>query len=197
MSHIYYKLIDIELQLKSMDQNLFINLLKQRDPQALNTLVREYNNKVFRVCMGYLQNEHDAADVTQEVFIKVLEKIEQYKGDSKISTWIIRIAINLSLNYLRDNKKRLLQEEIEKVHIIDNQSDHISSLEIWKLLRKSIYNLPEKQRRVFILNYYMELSYQEISDTTGYSLSSIESLLFRARKKLREQLGEIYKRNFS
>jgi RNA polymerase sigma-70 factor (ECF subfamily) len=177
-----------------MDQNLFINQLKRRDPQALNTLVKEYNSKVFRVCLGYLQNEHDAADVTQEVFIKVLEKIEQYKGDSKISTWIIRIAINLSLNYLRDNKKRLFQEDVEKIHIVDNQSEDISSQEIRKLLRQSIFSLPDKQRKVFILNYYIELSYKEISDTTGYSISSIESLLFRARKKLRELLGDFYKK---
>lgn len=179
-----------------MDQNLFINLLKQRDPKALETLVNEYKDNVFRICLGYLQNNHDAADVTQEVFIKVLEKIDQYKGDSKISTWIIRIAINLSLNFLRDNKKRLLQEELSDVHLADNPVDNISNLEVKKMLKHSIFKLPEKQRKVFILNYYLELSYQEISDMTGFTISSIESLLFRARKKLRELLGDIYKRNY-
>ena len=180
-----------------MEQNLFINQLKQKNTQALESLVREYKDKVFHVCTGYLQNTHDAADVTQEVFIKVLEKIDQYKGNSKISTWIIRIAINLSLNHLRDNKKRLMQEEISDTYCTSYSNDSFQTKEIRKVLRRAIYSLPDKQKKVFILNYYLDLSYKEISDLTDFSISSIESLLFRARRKLRELLNDVYEQNIN
>ncbi len=178
-----------------MIHNLYINQLKNREPKALDTLVKEHQDSVFRICLGYLQNEHDAADITQEVFIKVLEKIDQYKGESKISTWIIRIAINLSLNFLRDNKKRLLHGELTDENMVDNDNGQFQSAETRKMLRKSIYGLPEKQRKVFILNYYLDLSYQEISNLTGFTISSVESLLFRARQKLRGLLNDFYNQN--
>lgn len=172
-----------------MTHNIFIEQLRNKDVQALNALVKEYQDKVFRICLGYLQNEHDAADVTQEVFIKALEKIDQYKGEAKISTWIIRIAINLSLNYLRDNKKRLLHTELSGINLEDESLDTYQQKETRQIVRKAIYKLPDKQKKVFILSYYMDYSYQEISEVTGYTISSIESLLFRARKRLRESLA--------
>jgi RNA polymerase sigma-70 factor, ECF subfamily len=178
-----------------MARNIFIEQLKNKDAQALNALVKEYQDKVFRICLGYLQNEHDAADVTQEVFIKALEKIDQYKGEAKISTWMIRIAINMSLNYLRDNKKRLLHTELSGLNLEDESPDTYQGKETWKMIRKAIYNLPDKQKKVFILSYYMDYSYQQVSEVTGYTISSIESLLFRARKRLRESLAFLNNKN--
>lgn len=175
-----------------MEYNLFIEQLKKRDGKALETLVKENHEQVFKTCLGYLQNEHDAADLTQEVFLKALERIDQYKGNSKVSTWLVRIAINLSLNFIRDNKKRLMQVDISDVQIEQDNKSSLLNIEIKKNLRKAIYKLPEKQRKVFILSYYLDHSYKEIEELTGYSISSIESLLFRSRKKLREMLSEFY-----
>ncbi|MBN1118297.1 MAG: RNA polymerase sigma factor [Bacteroidales bacterium] len=180
-----------------MDQNLFLKQLKEGDKTSLEFLVKEYQKPVFRTCMAYVQNEHDAADLTQDVFIKALEKINQYKGDSKISTWLVRIAINLSLNFLRDNKRRLQNIELSDIHIISDEKDNLISIETRKKVREAIFNLNEKQRKVFILNFYLELSYQEITEITGYSLSAVESLLFRARKSLRKLLEDYYTGNIS
>lgn len=175
-----------------MNHNLFVEQLLQGDKRALELFVKENQNAVFRTCLAYVQNEHDAADLTQEVFIKAFEKLSQFKGDSKISTWLLRIAINISLNFLRDNKKRLLHADIsELANMADNKSS-INNSEIKKILRKAIFQLSEEQRKVFILNNHLDMSYKEIAETTGLSVSSVESLLFRARKKLREILFAFY-----
>lgn len=176
-----------------MTINSFIEQLKQGDKQALTQFVNDNQDMVYRMCLAYVQNEADAQDLTQNVFIKAFEKLHTYKGDSKLSTWLTRIAINLSINYLRDNKKRLEQVDISSITIIESSDKNTK--ETKKAVRKAIFNLPDKQRKVFILHFYLELPYKEICDVTGYSLSSVESLLFRARKKLKDLLNNYYKEN--
>jgi RNA polymerase sigma-70 factor (ECF subfamily) len=175
-----------------MDRNLFLNKLLQNDEQAINTLVLENKDAVFRTCLAYVQHVADAEDLTQEVFIRAMERLDQYKGDAKLSSWLIRIAINLSKNFLRDNRKRLNSIEPENIHLADTRKNPQYSVIIKKMVRNAVYKLPEKQRTVFILSNYLDLSYKEITDVTGFSNSSIESLLFRARRKLRYLLHEFY-----
>lgn len=177
-----------------MSRNIFIENIKRGNKDALSAFVKENQNMVFRTCLAYVQNEHDAADLTQNVFLKAFEKLEQYKGDSKLSTWLIRIAINLSVNYLRDNKKRLNHADISNLNLPD-ESFSGQSKETRKAVRTAIFSLPAKQRKIFILYFYLELSYKDISDVTFLSISSIESLLFRAKKKLKEILEDYYINN--
>lgn len=175
-----------------MDNNLFLEELKKGKRHAVEQLVLTYRDSVYRTCLAYIQNRNDAEDLTQEVFIKSLERIDQFKGESKLSSWIIRIAINLSLNYLRDNKKRLSQIDLSNVQVIEQDKNVYDNEHIAKVVRLAVYRLPEKQRRVFILSFYLNLSYKEIAEVTEYSISSIESLLFRARNKLKELLQKFY-----
>ncbi len=175
-----------------MNRNLFVEQLLNGEKHALEAFVKENQNAVFRTCFAYTQNSHDAADLTQEVFIKAFEKLNQYKGEAKLSTWLIRIAINLSLNFLRDNKKRILHVDISEVKNMAETKSMETNPEIRKNLRKAIYKLSEEQRKVFILNYHLNMSYKEIAEITGFSISSIESLLFRARRRLRELLLSFY-----
>jgi RNA polymerase sigma-70 factor (ECF subfamily) len=175
-----------------MSNDLLLKQIKSGDKQAIEVFVDENQQRVFTICYAYLQNIQDAEDVTQEVFIKAFEKIGQYKGDAKLSTWLIRIAINLSLNYLRDNKKRLQQVDLTSLQLMSDNNHPLMKKEIKLAVRNAIYNLPEKQREVFILSFYLQLSYTEIAETTSYSISSIESLLFRARQNLRANLQNFY-----
>jgi len=176
-----------------MSKNLFIDQLIKKERHAIEVFVKDNEKAVYRTCLAYTQNENDALDLVQDVFIKALDKLHQYKGDSSLNTWLIKIAINLSLNFIRDNKKRRFHLDISDIQITDNKHNHLKKEETKLIVRKAIYKLPEKQRKVFILNYHLNLSYKEISEITGYTISSIESLLFRARKKLRELLIDIYK----
>ena len=175
-----------------MENQLIIENLKNGKKQAIEQLVLSYRDTVYRTCLAYVQNRADAEDLTQEVFIKVIQKIDQFQGKSKLSSWIIRIAINLALNHLRDNKKRLNQLDVSDIQLsFDYKSSEDKRL-VRQMVRKALYRLPEKQRRVFVLSYYLDLSYHDIMEVTGYSLSSVESLLFRARRKLRELLQDFY-----
>lgn len=177
-------------------KNNFVEKLILGDEKCLARFVTENQDMVFKTCLGYVQNEHDAADLTQNVFIKAFEKLKQYKGEAKISTWLIRIAINLSINYLRDNKKRMLHDDISQVETTISDTNNFRDDETRKVVRKAIYSLPEKQRKVFILSFYLQFSYKEIAETTGLSVSSIESLLFRGRKKLKSLLHNYHKEYF-
>jgi len=179
-----------------MQESLFYKLLQKQDEGAVTTLVKDYRDMVYRTCLAYVQHEHSAEDLTQDVFLKVLERIGDFKGNSKLSTWIIRIAINLSLNYIRNNKKYLNQLDATEMQLAAS-SDGLDSIQTKKAVRKAIYALPEKQRKVFVLSFYMKLSYKEMEDVTGFSKSSIESLLFRARKKLHDLLIHYYKENYT
>lgn len=179
-----------------MNRNLFIDNLKSGDKQALTALVNHNQERIFRTCLAYVHNKEDAYDLTQDTFLKALEKINQYKGDSQITTWLIRIAINLSLNFIRDNKKRLQQIDISDLQVESTGHEKLQSNETKTNIRKAISQLPEKQRKVFILSYYLEMNYKEIKEVTSYSISSIESLLFRARKKLRIQLKDFHKEKY-
>ncbi len=176
-----------------MSQKKLIDGIITRDREALGEFVETYKDRIFHTCLGYVQNTADAEDLTQEVFIKLLERIDQFRGQSQFSSWVIRIAINLSLNYLRDNKKRLSQSDLTGLDIVDESVSFQEKQQIKKSLRKAIYSLPERQRKVFILSKYLNMKYTDIADVTGYSIATIESLLFRSRKNLREKLGDFYK----
>lgn len=179
-----------------MQESLFYTLLQKQDEGAVTTLVMKYRDMVYHTCLAYVQHEHIAEDLTQDVFLKVLERIGDFKGKSKLSTWIIRIAINLSLNYLRNNKKHLNQIDAGEVQMPDN-SRRDDSKDTKRAVRNAIYRLPERQRKVFVLSFYLKLSYKEIEEVTGLSKSSIESLLFRARKKLHDLLINYYNENYA
>lgn len=175
-----------------MSKDIFIEQLQRGDQIALTRLVEDNQDNVYRTCLAYVQNEHDAADITQNVFINVLEKVGQFKGEATLSTWLIRIAINLSINFLRDNKKRLKQLDVTDLQMESDDNSDDSQKEAKRAVRNAIYSLPDKQKKVFVLHFYLKLSYKDIASVTNYSVSSIESLLFRARKKLRSLLQGYY-----
>ena len=183
-----------------MEKNLHKKLVN-KDPLAIRQFVNDHNNVVFRTCMGYVQNEDDANDITQEVLIKAIQSIHQFKAKSSIKTWVTRIAINLSLNYIRDNKKHNNKTKLEKADyfLSDEESEPDYSLsreEIKKNLSDATSQLPERQQEAFILFHYNDYSYREISEITGDSKSSVESLLQRARKNLQKKLAVYYSENF-
>ncbi len=190
-----------------MDDNNLIEQIKHKDRHAFQLLVEKYQQMIINVCYGFIQNYQDAEDVAQEVFIDIYVTAYKFRADSKLSTWIYRIAVNKSLNYIRDNKKRKSSKSIftqsndNKNSIIDieddayNGSDYLLENEERKInLHNAISSLPENQRTAFILSKYEDLSYKEISKVMSLSISSVESLLFRAKQNLQKKLFECYKK---
>jgi RNA polymerase sigma factor (sigma-70 family) len=193
------------LENKLVDQ-AFIEQLKHGNQIAFGQLLDAYQQKVFGTCISLIPNKEDAEDVSQEVFIAVFKSIHQFKVNSKLSTWIYKIATNKCLEFIRKKnaKKRfsfvqtLLGNEIplnktsyftEVKHpgiLLENQEKSA-------LIFKAIDTLTESQRIIFTLAKIDEKSYQEIVEITGKSLSSVESILFRAKKALQQKLENFYK----
>ncbi|WP_372946704.1 RNA polymerase sigma factor [Mariniphaga sp.] len=190
-----------------MSETEIIGKLKQGNELAFKQLVESYRNMVVNTCFGLLHNSEDAEDVAQDVFIEVFRSVENFRADSKISTWLYRIAVNRSLNFIRDNKKRkwfqsfddVVESKKEMLNQLNHQSagDPESELENSQraiLLHEAIDSLPESQRVAFTLNKYEDLAYKEISDVMNLSVSSVESLIHRAKKNLQKKLYKCYQK---
>jgi RNA polymerase sigma-70 factor (ECF subfamily) len=181
--------------------------LKQNDEKAFQLLVDLFSKKVYNTCIGMLQNREDAEDVTQEIFITIHININEFREESSLSTWIYRIALNKCLEFIRkkDRKKRsgifkwIFSSDGERA--IENHSDfmhpgiQLENQERAKVLFKAIELLPEQQKTAYILHKLEQVSYNEIASIMEVSLSSVESLLFRAKQNLKKHLTIYYEEN--
>lgn len=182
-----------------------IEQVKQKSETAFKTIVESWQDMVYNTVIGILQNAEDAEDVSQEVFVKVYESIQNFKGESKFSTWIYRIAVTKSLDHLRRKQRKKRFAFIESLFGKDEEIIHdppdffhpgvaLEKKEKNSVLFKAIKQLPKNQNTAFILNKVEGLSYQEISEVMEMSESAVDSLLHRAKSNLRKKL-EIYYRS--
>lgn len=179
--------------------SIIIDQLKKRDEKAFRQLVEEYQRMVFRTCIGIVHDADDADDVSQEVFIEAFNSIDQFRADSKISTWLYRIAVNKSLNHIRANKRKRLFHSLgfsnsPDVADMSITVDTIENQQRKKIMDAAIDSLPENQRTAFVLHKVDDLSYKEIAEIMDVSLSSVESLIFRAKQNLQKKLLNCYKK---
>ena len=191
-----------------MKEEDIIQGIIRRDEDAFRNLVDTYRKMVVNTCFGLLHNMEDAEDVTQEVFIEIYRSIHKFKGDSKLSTWIYRIAVNKALNYVRDTKKHSwlqsfsnrLNTENQKLYRLkaDDESHpdfDIQATQRADILHKTIDSLPENQKIAFILSKYEELSNKEIAEIMSRTVVSVESLIHRAKMNLQKKLYQWHKKN--
>ena len=190
-----------------MDESELIKGIQMADRQAFRTLVESYQKMVVNTCLGIVHNKSDAEDLAQEVFLEVFRNANQFRGDARLSTWLYRIAVNRSLNFMRTNQRKRFWQSIEETfsggrnhsrEISENRSDQpdneIKDQQRRDMLHKAIDNLPERQRIAFTLNKYEDLSYVQVAEIMQLSVASVESLIHRAKKNLQDQLYECYKK---
>jgi RNA polymerase sigma-70 factor (ECF subfamily) len=181
-----------------------IEQLKLKDERAFKTIVDTWQDMVYNTVLGIVQNAEDAEDVSQEVFIQVYESIKSFKGDSKFSTWIYRIAVTKSLDLLRRKKRKKRFAFIQSLfgkndELINDPPDFYhpgvaaENKENAAVLFKAIAALPEKQHTAFVLSKIEGLSYQEVSEVMQMTEASVDSLLHRAKTNLRKSLGDHYR----
>jgi RNA polymerase sigma-70 factor (ECF subfamily) len=182
--------------------------LRSGEREAYRILVDRYHVKVIRTCMGFVHSQSDAEDIAQEVFIEVFRSVGSFRGDSGLSTWIYRIAVNKSLNYLRSSARRRVFSFITghagegKPEVPDikagnesNADDSLIRNDQAKALEKALASLPENQRTAFVLNKYEDMAYKEIAAVMDISIGSVESLIFRAKQNLQKKLYVFYQKN--
>ncbi len=163
--------------------------------RAFDTLVRRYQKPIFYLCLRYVKRDADAMDVSQKVFVRAFQSLARFRGDARFRTWLYRIAINLSLNYLRDNARErptelstdappddaLIRRATGPMRIIgDEESER---------LREAVAELPPKQRMVLELRIYDELPFREVAELADCSENSAKVSFHHAVKKLRAMLA--------
>ncbi len=179
----------------------FLRQLQAGNQSAAKQLVDLYQVRVYNVCISLLHNVHDAEDVTQEVFIEVLLHTADFRGESNLGTWIYRIAINRSLNFIRSNKKRRWWKQLDDFLSFSDDQNHepfikqqpMEENEQKLILQEAIDKLPEKQRIAFTLNKIDDFSYLEVADIMNLSHSAVESLIHRARLNLQKSLKSYFR----
>ena len=184
-----------------MNDEELVQKIIDRDHRAFKGLVDQYQHLVINTCYHLIGNRQDAEDVAQEVFFQVYKSAKKFRQEAKLSTWLYRIAVNRSLNLIRDKKRSgwlrslssLLEGERQRVADVPASDSDRPDVALEKkernvMLQKAIDSLPEKQKAAFVLHKYEGLSYQEIAGILQHSLSSVESLIHRAKLNLQKKL---------
>lgn len=161
--------------------------------QGFAKLVTEYSERLYWQIRKMVLSHDDANDILQDVFIKAWTNLENFRGESKVTTWLYRIAVNESITFL--NKKRhqntLSIDEDDSFLINTLESDeYFDGDESQKLLQKAILTLPEKQRLVFQMKYFDEMKYEEMSDILGTSVGALKASYHHAVKKIEKFLSD-------
>lgn len=192
----------------SIDETTLVRKAQHGDSAAIKCLVIKYQDRVFNVILKICGNRDDAAELTQETFVKVIEKIDTFKGNSAFYTWLFRIATNLTLNFCR-RKFKISVHSLDsisgseftdarlqlKLYLADNSADDPAVIaqnrEICGLLKIAIGNLDENQRAVIVLRDIEGMSYAQVAQTLDIEIGTVKSRLSRARQNLKEILETV------
>ena len=174
--------------------------LINQDKRAIQYLVDHHQKDVIKTAYYFVAIMEDAEDLSQEVFLEVFRSIGRYKKNASLSTWIYRITVNKSLDHLRKQKRRNIFNQM-KSYIKGSNDETIAigmeppTFDTWnednekrQILDMAVNSLPENQKIAFILSKYEEMAYKDIAEIMNLSVSSVESLLHRAKLTLQKKL---------
>lgn len=186
-----------------------LNDLRNGRESAFRSLVERYQGLVLNCVFRFVREKETAQDLTQEVFLEVYRSLPAFRGEAQLSTWIYRIAVARSLNHLKAMKRKkrfafvisMFGEGADRVEAVAGAGDDpgavLENKERARVLNAALSALPENQRIAFTLSKVDGMSYQEIGLVLNVSLASVESLIHRARVRLRSTLMEYYKQHLA
>lgn len=188
-----------------MGEQELVEALKDGSEAAFKYMVTSWQDMVYNTSLGLVQNEMDAEDVAQEVFVKAWESIGSFKGESKLSTWLYRITVTKSLDYLRSRKRKKRFAYVQSLFgmndelVIDPPDFHHPGVvsekkQLSASLFKALESLPEQQKAAFVLSRIEGLNHKEVSEVLGTTVPAVESLLQRAKLNLRKKLENTYRK---
>ena len=167
------------------------------------TFYNQYKLVVYNVAINYVQNLEDAEEITQDVFVKAFKSYHKFNHNSDVKTWLYRIAINTSLDFIRKKsakkylfvfgKKSLNDNEINNISNFEHPGILIENEENAKIMFQAINSLTENQKTAFVLSKLEELNNTEIATIMNLSISAVEGLIFRAKQALQEKLSQEFK----
>ena len=168
------------------------------DPESYEFLFNKYRNKIYRVVYGYVYNQDDALDITQDAFLKAFQSLHTFRRKAGFYTWLCQIAINKAIDFKRKKKRRQTSQLQEFVSSEDSAigpsvtppDRPVEAEELQQGFVEALDQLSEKHRTVFLLNTVENLSYKEIAEALGISIGTVMSRLHYARKRLQKLLKE-------
>ena len=192
----------------TIDDSLLIEQCRKGDSKAIERLVLKYQNRIYNVILKICADPDDAAELTQETFVKIIENLAKFEGRSSFYTWAFRIAVNLTLNYCQRNAKLAVRSLDSEEAPCDHHATHAlkellsdesspdpaamaQNKEVYEIAIKAIRQLDEPQRAVIVLRDIEGMSYARIAEVLGVELGTVRSRLSRARNRLREILEAI------
>ncbi|MDD5011647.1 MAG: sigma-70 family RNA polymerase sigma factor [Phycisphaerae bacterium] len=184
----------------SIDEASLVSQARAGNMASVEKLILKYQDRVYNTILKICGNEADAAELAQDAFVKAIEGLKNFRGESSFYTWLFRIAVNLTLNFCKKNAKlsfQSLQEQIDenterqlKDYLIDKSAAEPSELaakkEVHSLISKAIEKLEPEQRAVVILRDIEQMSYNEIAETLEMEIGTVKSRIARGRKNLKE-----------
>ena len=172
------------------EELIVIEAVRTGQIDRFETLVREYEGGIYRLCLRMLGNEQDALDAAQDTFFNAYRGLDGFRAESRFSTWLYRLASNVCLDMLRRRPAvpELSADEDKRVHSIADSApspqEALEAKELRELVDRAIAALPEEHRQVVILRDVNGLSYEEIASITGLEPGTVKSRIYRARKRL-------------
>jgi len=177
------------------NDQIIINQILDGNTNAFTVLVNRYKDLVFTLALRMMKNREEAEEVSQDTFIKVYKSLDKFKGDSKFSTWIYKVAYNGCLDQIKKNKKYQSNVEINEythhqIKTLDNAFDALVENERNQLIQDCLHLLPSEDSFLLTLYYFEEHSLDEIANIVGLTPNNVKVKLFRSRKKLAAILKE-------
>jgi RNA polymerase sigma-70 factor (ECF subfamily) len=155
------------------------------DRSAFEALVRRHQSAVRRLVFRYVKSEADAKDITQSAFVKVFEKLPEFRGEAAFRTWLFRIAINLALNHVRGTPAELAPLGDVAAFTSSLETSRLVAAELWRKVSARLDDLPPKQRLALELRIFHDLSFEEVAAVAGFSIESAKANFHHAVKRLR------------
>jgi RNA polymerase sigma-70 factor, ECF subfamily len=179
-------------ELADFDEFSLVEACLAGRPGAFDLIVERHRRTIYRLCYRFVGNHEDAADLSQDVFIRAYRGLRSFRRQSSLGTWLYRIGVNVCLN--RVNAKSLPIEPIENRQHVDTRddspADRVLRNEQAARVRDAIAHLPRKQRATLILRMYHELSHRQIAAILGSSVGAVKANFFHALGNLKKLLGE-------
>lgn len=178
-----------------MNEKELIKDILKGDSEKFSYFIREFQNEIFNLCFSIVKNRDDALDLTQEAFFLAYKNLKKFKGESSFSTWIYRIAYNLSINFVKKKGQILTildkDEDEMEFQIEDTKSsvwEEIEKEERIKIVNECLNKLKDFDRLIIELREINNLTYEELSKILSLPIGTIKSRLFRAREKLKKEI---------
>lgn len=174
--------------MSAMNEEEIVKQLQDKSTQraAFARVVAQYSEPIYWQIRRIVLSHEDANDLLQNTFIKAWTNLDSFRGDSKLSTWLYRIAVNEALNFVQRQKNSLSLDEDSSVVDFLMSDEFFDGDELQAQLQAVIASLPEKQRLVFQMKYFQDLKYEEISEILGTSVGALKATYHHAVKKIAE-----------